>query len=139
MSRLLAILGGVLILALVAGGLTEATLAFGRSGGAGDDTSLRPVGKQQLARSTPSPKPTASVVATPALTPAPTPSPTPSGPQATTNSFVHLRASNSTSSAILANLDGGTLVQLLPYSDSVWQEVQYNGTTGYIYKSYLTY
>lgn len=135
MSRLFAILGGVLVLALVAGGLTEATLAFGHSGGAGDDASLRPAATQPTAKPTASPKP----AATPAPTAAPTPSPTPAGRQATTNSFVHLRASNSTSSAILANLDGGTMLELLPYSDSAWQEVQYNGTTGYVYKSYLTY
>jgi hypothetical protein len=139
MSRLLAILGGVLVLALVAGGLTEATLAFGHSGGIGDDVTLRPATKMPGAKSTPSPKPTASVAATPVPTLAPTLAPTPAGKTATTNSFVHLRASNSTSSAILANLDGGTVVQLLPYSDSLWQEVQYNGTTGYVYKSYLTY
>lgn len=139
MSRVLAILGGVLVLALVAGGLTEATLAFGHSGSIGDDASLRSPAGLRTVKPTASPKPSATVAATPAATSAPTPSPTPAGRQATTNSFVHLRASNSTSSNILANLDGGTVVQLLPYSDSLWQEVQYNGLTGYVYASYLSY
>lgn len=135
MGRVVAILGGVLVLAFVAGGLTEATLAFGHRGGITDDTSLRP----QLKPRTPLPTPRPTVAPTPAATPVPTPSPTPAGHTATTNSFVHMRVSNSTSSNILANLNGGTVVQLLPYSDSSWQEVQYQGLTGYVYKSYLRY
>jgi hypothetical protein len=148
MGRIAAILGGVLILAVVAGGLTEATLAFGRSGGISDDTLLRPLRPLHAVSSKTSPKPSATPGAKPSASPSPPPAATPatapgpaaaSGAQATTNSFVHLRASNSTSSNILANLDGGTVVKLMPYSDSLWQEVQYNGQTGYIYRSYLNY
>ena len=138
MSRVLAILGGIAVLALLAGGLTEATLAFGHRGGISDDTSLRPVMTMHMVTPSPTNKP--SVTPTPVLvTPQATPTPTSSGSTAMTNSFVHLRASTSTSSAILANLDGGTTVRLLPYTDSLWQEVEYNGTAGYIYKTYLTY
>jgi hypothetical protein len=72
-------------------------------------------------------------------TPTPTPSATPAGSKAVTNSFVHLRADKSTSSSILANLNGGTVLQLLPDSDSQWQEVSYNGITGYVFKTYLNY
>jgi uncharacterized protein YgiM (DUF1202 family) len=140
MSRIVAILAGILVLALVAGGLTEGTLAYGRSGGISDDTALRPAGHSRslLGRPAPSPKPT--IVAAPSPTVAtPTPALTQVVRQATTNAFVHMRASNSTSSNIVSNLDSGTVVQLLPYSDVSWQEVQYNGITGYVYKSYLNF
>jgi len=138
-GRAAAILAGVLVLALVAGGLTEATLAIGHQGVISDDTLVR----AGLRKASPKPSPTASVSpkATPASTPSAsvTPPSTPALPTATTNSFVHLRASNSTSSAIIDNLNGGTVVRLLPYSDSQWQQVQVNGETGYVFKSYLTY
>ena len=136
MSRTAAILGGILVLALMAGGLTEATLAIGRAGGISDDTLLRPA-----AAHTASPTPTATPKATPTPVPsvAPTPSPTPSGPVATTNSFVHMREGKSTGTTILTDLDGGTVVQILPDSDTQWQQVRYNGLTGYVFKSYLVY
>jgi len=142
-SRIVAILGGVLVLAMAAGVLTEGTLAFGHTCGISDDTLMRPLKQVHGVVHTATPKPATTPI--PSATPSPqatiaaVPTPTPTGATATTNSFVHLRASNSTSSAIISNLDGGTVVQLLPYSDLLWQEVRYNGQTGYIYRSYLTY
>jgi hypothetical protein len=50
-----------------------------------------------------------------------------------------LRAGMSTSTAILTDLNGGTVVQLLSDSDAQWQQVRYNGQTGYIFKTYLIY
>jgi N-acetylmuramoyl-L-alanine amidase len=125
-----------MVLALLAAGLTEATLAVGDRGRTSDDSVV-----QTPLRPTVSAKPVVAPVvgATPTFTPVPTTGPTPSGPAATTNSFVHMRAAASTSSAILYNLNGGTVVQLLSWSDPLWQEVQYNGTTGYVYKTYLAY
>jgi uncharacterized protein YgiM (DUF1202 family) len=138
--RIAATLSGVLILALLAGGLTEATLAVGHRNGISDDNLLRP-----RARQTKSPAPTTAPSAAPSQTPSPSPTPsptptaTPAGPTATTNGFVHMRAGKSTSTAILTDLQAGTTVQLLSDSDAQWQQVQYNGFTGYIFKSYLHY
>ena len=75
-------------------------------------------------------------------TPAPVPTPvaeTPAVRTATTKSFVRFRAGRSTSSAVLAELDGGTVVTLGDYVDSKWQQVTYNGQTGYVAKVYLQY
>lgn len=58
---------------------------------------------------------------------------------ATTNSFVHLRTAKSVSSAILTDLNAGTVVQLRSDADATWQEVTYQGKTGYIYRAYLQY
>jgi uncharacterized protein YgiM (DUF1202 family) len=137
MGRALATLSGVLVLALLAGGLTEAALARGHHGGIVDDAKLRPAASSTAPtpKATPSPTPTAT--ATPVASPKPTVTPT--GPKAVTNSFVHLRAGKSTNTAILNNLDAGTSVSLLPDSDSTWQQVQYAGSVGYIYRAYLTY
>ncbi len=133
---------GVLVLALVAIGLTEATLALGRTNRTADDVLLRPLGLSSSPTPSPSPTPTptATPVATPVATPTPAPTPTPvAGPRATTNAFVHMRAGKSTSSAILIDLNGGTVVALLPDADSQWQQVRYNGLVGYIFKAYLAY
>ena len=135
MGRATATLAGILVLALIAGGLTEVTLAVGHRQGISDDAVLAP-------KSTPTPsltphaKATPSPTATPSATPTPTATP---GSVATTNSFVHLRQEATTSSEILENLNGGTTVQLLSYEDDQWQEVSVNGVQGYIFKSYLTY
>jgi len=128
---------GILLLTCLAAGLTETALAIGHQGGIVDDTMLRP----PVRSASPSPHPTATPSPSPSATPIATPLATPaqSAPTATTSSFVHLRASNSTSSSILSNLNGGTVVQLLSGGDSLWQEVEYDGTVGYIFKSYLTY
>ena len=67
------------------------------------------------------------------------PAPAPVVRTATTKSFVRFRAGRSTSSAVLAELQGGTVVTLGDYVDSKWQQASYNGQTGYIAKVYLQY
>ena len=67
------------------------------------------------------------------------PAPEPAAPTATTKSFVRFRAGRSTSSAVLAELQAGTVVTLGSYVDSKWQQATYNGQTGYIAKAYLQY
>ena len=124
---------GIIVLTLAAVGLTEATLAIGHRGRIADDKAAH----------TPSPKPTPSATPsstpTPTLTPVPTPVPTPTTRTATTNSFVHMRSGASTTTPIVADLNGGSVVTLGSYSDSQWQQVTYNGLNGYIFKSYLAY
>src|SRR6266704_1140670 len=117
MGRVFATLSGVLILALFAGGMTEAALAVGHTGWLADDVKVRP-GMASSPKQSATPK--ASATPSPTATPKPASTPV-AAPGAITNSFVHLRASNSLSSAILVNLDGGTALQLMPYSDSQWQ------------------
>ena len=119
------------MLALLAAGLTEATMAYGPHGRLANDSVLRPV--------TPTPSPSPSPTPTPTPTPILTPTPTPVIPTATTNGFVHMRASNTTASAIIIDLTAGTTVELLGYRDSLWQQVRYNGYTGYLWRAYLTY
>jgi hypothetical protein len=140
MGKIAATLGAILVLALIAGGLTEVTLAVGHRQTT-VDLALAPKASSSPSPSA-SPRKTATPTPTPSVTASPSPSPSPSvqaGPTATTNSFVHLRQGPSTSTAILENLNGGTEVTLLSYSDSTWQEVSVDGYTGYIYRSYLTY
>ena len=142
MGRAAATFGGVMILALIAGGLTEATLAWGHRGRLANDTLERPVitPKSRVpvaATPTPTPKVASATPATP--TPAPAPTATPSGPQGVTNSFVHMRAGKTTSTPILADLEAGTRVEILSDSDAQWQQVRYNGNVGYLYKLYLDY
>ena len=139
MQRVAATFGALAILALLAGGLTEATMALGGRGSLANDILMRPHNSGNATSSVVSPKPTASPTPTPIATPAPTPIPVVAGPTATTNSFVHMRAGKSTSTAIITDLNGGTVVQLLTDSDSQWQQVHYNGFTGYVFKQYLTY
>lgn len=141
MSRFIASMVGGLILAILAAGLAEATLAIGQRGSLSNDTTLRPVSGAAHGSPKPVASPTPPPKAKPSATPilAPTPSATPAGPTATTSSFVHLRAQPTTSSEILANLNGGIVVQLLNGGNSTWQEVKWNGITGFVYVSYLTY
>jgi uncharacterized protein YgiM (DUF1202 family) len=141
MQRVVATIGGVLVLALIAGGLAEATIAGGHRGSLANDILLRPVASpRKVATPTPAP-PTLGPVATTTPTPAPaiTATPSPAIPTATTSSFVHMRAGKSTSTAVIVDLNGGTTVQLLSDSDAQWQQVEYNGQTGYIFKTYLNY
>jgi uncharacterized protein YgiM (DUF1202 family) len=137
MQRIIFIMMGLSVISLGAASLTEATLAYGGRNSAHDGHSqylVHPV-------SSATPQPTTALPSPPAVavTPASTPVPASTRPSATTNAFVHLRASASTNSAIIANLDGGSIVTLEAYSDQSWQEVSVNGQTGYIYKSYLIY
>jgi uncharacterized protein YgiM (DUF1202 family) len=136
MSRGMATLSGVLVLALLAAGLSEATLAVGHRGSISDDTLDRPAASHSV--STPTPSPTSFQVQPPVASDSPSPSePASSGSYTTTNAFVHMRASESTSSAILFNLNGNTQVELLSGGNTQWQEVEYNGAVGYVYKTYL--
>ncbi len=125
---------GILLLALVASLLTEATLAVGHHGRIADDS---------LIHVSPSatPRPSPSLMPSPSIAPTATPVPTapPVVPTAVTNSFVHLRAGASTATPIVTDLNGGTTVVLGPYRDSQWQQVTYNGLNGYIFRSYLNY
>ena len=144
MQRVVATVGGVLVLAMVAGGLAEATMGLGDRGNITNDILLRPAKLVQKTVATATPKPavaspTVKTVPTPSVAPTPTPTPTPAAPMATTNSFVHMRSGKSTSTSIVVDLNGGTVVQLLSDSDAQWQQVSYNGQTGYIFKTYLTY
>lgn len=139
-SRWVAISGGALVLAVVAAGLAEATFALGHIGSISNDLLHRPQSTVSVApQSTASPTPNATPMPTASATPIVTPVPTAITPRAVTNAFVRLRQSNTTNSAILADLNGGTTVELLTYQDTQWQQVRYNGLTGYIYRSYLTY
>jgi len=74
-------------------------------------------------------------------TPAPTPEPTPAPvtPTATTNSFVYLRPTASTSGTPLKDLQAGTVVQYTTKTTGLWQKVTVDGVTGYVYRKWLTY
>ncbi|HSX02350.1 MAG TPA: SH3 domain-containing protein [Candidatus Saccharimonadia bacterium] len=138
MKRAVLIAVGILGLTLLAASLTELTLALGHGGSLSDDLKVRPQATPSPS-TTPTPPPTTTPSPSPLPTATPTSIPTPAVPTAVTNSFVHLRAGASTATPILADLNGGTVVTLGSYSDSQWQQVQYNGLNGYVYKSYLTY
>ena len=141
MIRAVATFGGVLVIGLLAAGLTEATLAHGGHGKLTNDALLRPLGP--ITSPSPAAGPAHAVAPPPVPTTVPVVTPAPvssiGGPTAITNSFVHLRTSNSASSAILVDLSAGTPVQVLPIFDTQWQQVSYNGQTGYIFRTYLTY
>ncbi len=130
------ILFGMLVLSLAAFGLAEVTLGLGHRGGLTDDTSVRP-------SVSPKATPTPSLVSTPTPTASPvpvvTPAPTPAAATATTISFVHMRAGASTSTPIVIDLNGGSVLTLGSYADSQWQQVYYGGRSGYVFKAYLSY
>lgn len=84
------------------------------------------------------PKPAPAALTKPAPAAA-TATPAPAASTATTSSFVHLRAAKSTSSAIITDLNAGTVVQLREDADATWQGVTYQGKSGYIYRAYLQY
>lgn len=140
MERFVYTLIGILALALLATGLTQATLAMGRNRTADDSALSTPAPK-------PSPSPTVSAAPAAAVTLSPTPTPTPAATPATTPvartakvvSYVRMRQGPSTATAILAELQAGYVVTLGAYSDAQWQEATYNGVHGYIYKAYLSY
>jgi hypothetical protein len=136
MGRVAATFGGVLVLACIAGGLAEATMAFGTHGSLSNDNLLRPTKTASKATPTPTPVP---AVATPLPTTLPTTVPTPVVKTGTTTSFVHMRAGKSTSTPVVIDLNGGSVVEILPDSDAQWQQVKYAGQSGYIFKAYLTY
>lgn len=57
--------------------------------------------------------------------------------KAVTVSYVNVRSGKSTSTAIIANLEAGTEVELRDDANSTWQGVTVQGKNGYIYKEYL--
>jgi hypothetical protein len=50
-----------------------------------------------------------------------------------------MRSGKSTATPILYDLNGETVLKRLPDSDAQWQQVEYNGTVGYVFKAYLRY
>ena len=135
---------GILMLSLIATGLSEATLMLGHRGALSDEHVAR-VMKTPLATVrpvpslAPTPSVTASMTATAVPTPTAAPQAVPSGPTATTVSFVHMRAGASTATAIVTDLNAGTVVSLGKYVDSQWQQVSYGSFEGYVYRAYLRY
>lgn len=136
MQRAVFVLLGVLVLSLAAFGLAEVTMVSDHRFPLTDDRSVRPSTGSKTAV-TPSPSPSATPA--PTLVPDPTPAPTPVASTAITVSFVHMRAGASTSTPILTDLNGGTVVTLGAYADNQWQQVFYNGQSGYVFKAYLRY
>lgn len=134
MQRAVFILAGVLVLSLAAFGLAEATMVFGHRSAITDDRSVRP-SQTSRASTTPTPSPTPA----PTPTATPTPAPTPVAPTATAISFVHMRAGASRNTPIILDFYGGEVVTLGVYSDRDWQQVVYNGQSGYVFKAYLRY
>ena len=134
MTRILSIVFGITALALLASILTETSLALGTR----QTTSPEPVHQATVVSPKVIPKTTPTPAPTPAVTPTPAPV-APALPTATVNGFVHLRASATTSSAIIIDLNVGNVVQYAQVDAGLWQAVTYNGQNGYIYKSYLNY
>jgi uncharacterized protein YgiM (DUF1202 family) len=134
MTRILATVFGITVLALLASGLAEASLALNSP----QTTSPEPAVKATVVSPKVVQKVTPATTPTPASTPTPTPA-TPTVPTATVNGFVHMRASATTSSAILLDLNAGNVVQYSSVDAGLWQAVTYHGQAGYVYKSYLNY
>lgn len=141
---------GLLVIGVLAAGLTETALALNQRGFIAEvapavksgptPTSARPgVTATPQLTATPVPPAVPNVTPTPVPTPLPTPVPTVVVPGAVTNSFVHLRAGASTATPILTDLQAGTRVVLGSYRDSQWQEVTVNGYHGYVFRAYLQY
>lgn len=126
--KLVTSIPGVIFIIAAAGLLT-----YGASIAVAEATKPKPVVKKTVVvvKEEPKVEEPAPVVAAPA--------PAPVVRTATTKSFVRFRAARSTSSAVLAELQGGTVVTLEDYVDSKWQQATYNGQTGYIAKVYLQY
>jgi uncharacterized protein YgiM (DUF1202 family) len=134
MKRAVFVLVGVLVLSLAAFGLAEATMVFGHQGVLTDDSSVRPSTSPKA-----KPAPTSTPIQTATPTPTPTTTPDPVVPTASAISFVHMRAGASTATPIVIDLYGGEVLRLGAYSDSQWQQVSYNGHSGYVFKAYLRY
>jgi hypothetical protein len=93
-------------------------------------------------KASPSASPAASVAPSisPTLTPTPNLNPSPvASRSATTSAVVRLRKTPSTSADIITEVPSGVAVVLGAYSDAVWQQVTYEGVSGYISRTYLTY
>lgn len=88
---------------------------------------------------TPTPTPMPTPTSTPTPTPTATPVPTPVQRTATTIDYVRMRAAKSTSSAVVTELQGGSVLILGPDETSLWQEAYYGQYHGYVWKGYLRY
>lgn len=132
MTRIFLIVFGILVLALVASGLTEAALVIGR-----------PLSVSVEPKVPATPKPVTPASPTVAPTPAPAPvTPAPAAvplPTATVNGFVHMRADRSTAAVIITDLYAGNTVQYTQVDAGLWQAVIYQGQNGFVYKTYLNY
>lgn len=136
--RLLSIVFGILVLAAMASGLTEAALVIGRP----QAILVEPTPPVAPKPVTPAPVTPVPVVPAPAVVAAPTPPPPPvaaTQPTATINGYVHMRADRSTASAIIADLYAGYSVNYPQVDAGLWQFVTYRGQNGYVYKTYLNY
>jgi len=136
MIRITSIVFGILVLALIASGLTEAALVIGRPQAVLVEPTVPAAPKPVT------PKPVVPVPVEPApAAPAPAPTPTPAAtlPTATINGYVHMRADRSTASAIIADLYAGYIVSYHQVDAGLWQFVTYQGQNGYVYKTYLNY
>lgn len=90
--------------------------------------------------SAPAQQPASSSTAQPAAsTPTTQSTAKPVKKMAATASFVNVRQTKSTTSAIMKTLEAGTMVELSADSDPIWQGVIIGGKVGYIYKEYLRY
>ncbi len=132
MTRALSIIFGIVVLALVATGLTEAAMALGQK----QATSPEPTIKQTVVAPPKAAPTVAPVVAPVVATPAPA---APVLPTATVNGFVHMRASATTASSIITNLNTGDVVTYTTVDTGLWQAVSFHGIDGYVYKTYLNY
>jgi uncharacterized protein YgiM (DUF1202 family) len=101
-------------------------------------TDVRTIAARLSYATTPTPAPKVATKPTTQAAVKPT-TPAPVISTATTNSYVHLRATESVSSPILTNLNAGTVVQLRDDANATWQGVTYQGQNGYIYRAYLQY
>ena len=133
--RSLAVFFGVILLSAFGLGATKLSLAIGHPVKAPAHKAVNtPVPSRSA---TPKPSVSASPAAAPSA--APSSSPAPNLPTAVTNGFVHMRAGTSTSTAIVANLNAGTVVYLTGKAIGLWQPALYQGLNGYIYTPYLNY
>jgi hypothetical protein len=120
---------GVILIITAAGLLT-----YGASLAVAELTKPKPVVTKTIVVVKEEPK-----VEEPAPAPTPEPAPEPTLPTATTNSFVYLRPTASTSGTPLKDLQAGTVVQYTTRSTTAWQQVTVDGVTGYVYKRWLTF
>jgi uncharacterized protein YgiM (DUF1202 family) len=115
------------MLALIATGLTEASLALGKT----QTTSPEPAHKVTTpAVKTTTVKPVAPISAAPTA---------PVLPTATVNGFVHMRSSPTTSASIIIDLNAGDVVSYSKVDPGPWQSIIYQGTYGYVYNTYLNF
>jgi len=134
MIRITSIVFGILVLALIASGLTEAALVIGRPQAVLVEPTVPAAPKPVT------PKPVVPVPVEPApAAPAPAPTPAATLPTATINGYVHMRADRSTASAIIGDLYAGYAVNYQQVDAGLWQFVTYQGQNGFVYKTYLNY